>query len=93
MKRYGVGGGDGYESVPLCEILHLFRFHFYLYIKKRIPAPLRARVSAFLLFGDQPGIFILMLSKEASQPSANTPMWAPSVEWKMREDRAFTLSM
>ena len=32
-----------------------------------------------------PGIFMLMLVKEALHSSANTPMWAPSIEWVMRE--------
>ena len=49
------------------------------------------RSGVFLCFlgaDPHPGIFMLMFSKLASQPSANTPMCAPSIEWVMREESA-----
>ncbi len=39
-----------------------------------------------------PGIFMLMLLNAAPQPSAKTPMWAPPMEWEMREESALVSS-
>ena len=41
----------------------------------------------------QPGIFMLIFSKSALALSAKTPMWAPSMEWAMRQLRALIPSM